>query len=137
MRDLINALVSNLQSQGRDEETVPLFERAVALLEKSAKPDIVDLGGAFGSLARVHDKLGRYDEAERAHERRIALIEKLRGPEDTLLQYLLSDLAFFYQQRRRYDDAAQLYERAIAIEEKASAKTGSWLMVRTSRLLLR
>ncbi len=66
-------------------EAEPLFERAIAIGEKTLGPEHPDLATRLNNLAELYRATGRYAEAEPLYQRAIAIIEKTLGPEHPAL----------------------------------------------------
>ena len=136
----LNNLASLYQDTGRYAEAEPLFQRAIAIGEKTLGPDHPDLAIRLNNLAGLYrapaatqaeplfqraiaprhslSGTGRYAEAEPLFQRAIAIGEKTLGPDHPNLATRLNNLAGLYQATGRYAEAEPLYQRAIAIGEK-------------------
>jgi tetratricopeptide (TPR) repeat protein len=72
-RDLAGALNNLAQlygDVGRDAEAEPMFERAIAMMEKSVGLDSVDIAPELNNLAALYQRQQRYSEAEPLFKRR-------------------------------------------------------------------
>ncbi len=99
-------------------EAEPLYQRAIAIGEKTLGPEHPDLAIKLNNLAILYAKQGKYAEAEPLYQRAIAIGEKTLGPEHPDLATRLNNLANLYANQDKYAEAEPLYQRAIAIGEK-------------------
>jgi tetratricopeptide (TPR) repeat protein len=89
-------------------EAEPLYERAIAIGEKTLGPEHPDLATHLSNLARLYRATGRYAEAEPLYERAIAIDEKALGPEHPGLATDFNNLAGLYRDTGRYAEAEPL-----------------------------
>ena len=115
----LNNLAELYRATGRYAEAEPLFQRALAIGEKTLGPEHPNLAIRLNNLAMLYQATGRYAEAEPLYQRALAIGEKTLGPEHPDLATWLNNLAVLYQDTGRYAEAEPLYQRAIAIGEKA------------------
>jgi tetratricopeptide (TPR) repeat protein len=99
-------------------EAEPLYQRAIAIGEKTLGREHPNLAAFLNNLAELYRATGRYPEAEPLYQRAIAIGEKTLGPEHPNLAAGLNNLAELYRVTGRYAEAEPLYQRAIAIGEK-------------------
>ena len=72
-----------LYQQGRYQEALPLYKRALAIREKTLGPDHARTALSLNNLAVLYDTLGQYDEALALYKRALAITEKTLGPDHT------------------------------------------------------
>jgi tetratricopeptide (TPR) repeat protein len=105
----LNGLGIVYRAQGRYEEAIAAFQRAIDLDPEDAAP--------HNGLGNVYADLGRYEEAIAAFQRAIDL-----DPEDA---YPRNGLGTVYYQQGRYEEAIAAYQRAIDLDpEYASPHNG-------------
>ena len=68
------------QATGRYAEAEPLYQRAIAIGEKTLGPEHPDLATRLNNLARLYRATGRYAEAEPLYQRAIAIFEASHRP---------------------------------------------------------
>jgi len=117
-RVLLNQLGYYLGQRAQYEEAEPLYQRAIAIGEKTLGPEHPDLATGLNNLAELYRNQGKYEEAEPMYKRAIAIGEKTLGPEHPLLAIYINNLANLYRDQGKYEEAEPLYQRAIAIGEK-------------------
>ena len=72
---------NSIRHTGRYAEAEPLYQRAIAIGEKTLGPDDPNLATRLNNLANLYQATGRYAEAEPLFQRAIAIIEKTLGPD--------------------------------------------------------
>ena len=97
----------------------PLYQRALAILEKALGPDHPDVAKPLNNLAMLYKQKGDYARAETLYQRSLAILEKALGPEHAEVAKALNNLAECYRETGDYARAEPLYQRALVIREKA------------------
>ena len=115
---MLNETALYHQARAAWAEAEPLYQRAIAIGEKTLGPDHPDLATWLNNLANLYQATGRYAEAEPLYQRAIAIGEKTLGPDHPNLAIRLNNLAVLYRATGRYAEAEPLFQRAIAIGEK-------------------
>jgi len=103
------------QPQGRLQEAVPLYERAIAVVEKSFGPEHPDLAATLNDLAAAHTFQRKVQEAMPLYERSIAISEKCFGPENSDLASTLNNFAALLCAQGKDQEALPIAQRATAI----------------------
>jgi tetratricopeptide (TPR) repeat protein len=121
--DLLNQIAFYLRHSKADYESVkPLYERALAILEKVHGKEHPLVATSINNLAELYRTQGDYDSAKPLYERSLAIWEKVHGQEHPLVATGLNNLAGLYDTQGDYDSAKPLYERSLAILEKVFGK---------------
>ena len=107
------------QATGAYAKAEPLYQRALAIMEKALGPEHPNTATALNNLAWLYQATGAYAKAEPLFERALAIMEKALGPEHPDTARSLNNLALLYQATGAYAKAEPLYQRALAIREKA------------------
>ena len=120
-RELLGAFnqARTLYGQGRYEEALPFYKKAVRLGKQEFGPNHPTLATLLNNLAVLYQAQSRYAEAEPLYKRALAIQEKALGPDHPDVANSLNNLAALYQEQGRYADAEPLYERALTIREKS------------------
>jgi tetratricopeptide (TPR) repeat protein len=116
---LMNQLGVLFKTQARYTEAEPLFRRALAILEKSSRPDHPNAATGLNNLAELLRETNRHAEAEPLYRRALAIDEKSFGPDHFNVAIRLSNLAALLGETNRYTEAEPLLRRALAIDEKS------------------
>jgi eukaryotic-like serine/threonine-protein kinase len=115
----LNNVASAHRGTGSYEEARRLYERALAIWEKTSGPEHPSVATSLNNLAAVNWATGTYEEARGLYERALAIKEKTLGPEHPDVAMSLNGLAAVHQMMGAYEEARGLLERALAIREKA------------------
>lgn len=117
-RDFLDRAGSYLLGRGAYSEARPLFERALALGEKTLNPEGPRTAVSLNNLALTIQALGDLAGARPLFERALAIREKTVGSEDKSTALSLNNLAHLLQVQGDLAGARPLFERALAIREK-------------------
>ena len=112
---LVN-LAELYRAQDKYAEVEPLYERALAILEKALGSDHPVVANALFDLAVLYDEQGKYEEAEPLYRRALDVHEKALGPDHPDVALVLYGLARLINRQRRFEEAEPFYVRALAIE---------------------
>jgi tetratricopeptide (TPR) repeat protein len=104
--------------QGRHDEAVALYKRALTLWEGARRADPVEMCRTLNNLAWVYSTQAKDAEAESMFQRGIGLCEKALGPGHPDVALTLNGLANLYLKLERFEQAEPLYRRALAAFEK-------------------
>jgi tetratricopeptide (TPR) repeat protein len=117
--DILNNLALLYRATGRYAQAELLYQRALAIGEKTLGPEHPTIASMLNNLALLYRATGRYAQAEPLHQRALAIDEKALGPEHPGLATDLNNLAELHQATGRYAQAEPLFQRAIAILDKS------------------
>jgi tetratricopeptide (TPR) repeat protein len=110
---------SYLDDRARYTEAEPLYQRSLAIREKSLGPGHPDVAFPLNGLANLYQEQGKYKEAEPLYQRSLAIREKSLGPEHPDVASPLNNLALLYKEQGKFAEAKPLYQRALAIFEQS------------------
>jgi len=116
---LLNQTAYYLYQRAFFAEAEPLWQRSLAIREKTLGPDHLHVALSLNNLAELFRTQGKYDEAEALYQRSLAIREKALGPDHPDVAFSLNNLALLYSGQGKYDEAYPLYQRSLAIGEKA------------------
>jgi tetratricopeptide (TPR) repeat protein len=105
--------------QGKRDEALAEFRRALALYEAHVGPDHLAVATALGNMAKIPYQKGDIAEAVRLLSRSLAIREKALGPTHADLAATLNNLGLLRLEEEQPEQAIALYRRALAIEEQA------------------
>ncbi|HXI60549.1 MAG TPA: tetratricopeptide repeat protein [Polyangia bacterium] len=114
---LLNNLGVLRKYQGRFDEAVVFYRRALPMLKASARRngDRSALATLYHNMGGIEHARGRYAAGEPHARRSVALREAELGPQDVTVAADVAALAALVEGRGRLDEAAALYQRALAI----------------------
>lgn len=116
----LNNLGQVYAGQGRDDLAEPLYERAIALMEKSLGLETSLISAELTNLAALYQRQGRLAEAEPLFKRTLVVSEKVLSREHPEVGRALHNLATLYVKQERQFEAEPLFQRALAIYQKAA-----------------
>jgi tetratricopeptide (TPR) repeat protein len=96
-----------------------LFERALAIREKTLGPEHNDTATTINNLALLLREQGDLAEARPLCERALSIRERMLGPEHPITATNLNNLGLLLNDLGDFAGARPLHERALAIREKA------------------
>lgn len=121
---VVMSRLGNLRmSQNRLNEAGELFEKALAVREKSEGKEHRNVAGALIDLAWFRRRIGSYDEAELLLERALEIQRRDRGAHYPGSGRVLLNLAGLQFSRARLAQAEQKATEALAILQRTGAET--------------
>ena len=111
--------VKRLYRAGEYDRGVIVAKKALAVAEKNAGPNHLDVGLSLNELGVLYKTQGKYAFAEPLYKRSLAIVEKALGPDHPDVASSLNNLAGLYKSQGKYALAEPLIKRALAIDEKA------------------
>ncbi len=128
--DILNDLATDYRWQGRQDEALPLYERAIRIYEKAGQePKLVM---ALNNLGHVYEAQGRFLDAESVFRNALNTIEKAIGPnpkrDHPSLPGLISTLRGYASSVRkagRISEADELENRVVYLGRQMNEYTAS------------
>ena len=96
----------------------PLFQRALAIREKTLGPDHPDTATSLNNLAELYRSQGRYQEAEPLYQRALAIREKALGPDHPDTLATRGHIASWTGQTGRAREALRLFRELLPDRER-------------------
>jgi tetratricopeptide (TPR) repeat protein len=118
---LLNDCGVYLHHRARYAEAEPLYQRALAIREKTLGPEHPDVAQSLNNLAGLYYAQGQYAKAEPLHQRALAILEKALGLEHPYLATGLENYAVLLRAIGRQEEAATMEARAQAIRTKVAS----------------
>ena len=75
----LDNLANLYKNQGKDEEALPLYQRALAIREKALGPEHPETARTLNNLANLYSVQGKDEEALPLYQRALAIREKIFG----------------------------------------------------------
>lgn len=91
----------------------PLYQRLLAIDEKTLGPDHPDVATILYRLAKLYQAQGKYAEAEPLYQRALAIRDGVLGPSHPDVVVILESYAALLRDTNRTDDTARLIEARI------------------------
>jgi tetratricopeptide (TPR) repeat protein/pimeloyl-ACP methyl ester carboxylesterase len=117
--ELLNRAGSYFHGRAAYSAARPLYERALAIAEKTLGPEHPDTATSLNNLATLLQDQGDLAGARPLFERALAISEKTLGPDHPETATSLNNLATLLHAQGDLPGARPLLERALAIIEKA------------------
>ncbi len=105
--------------EGKSEESMRRYQRALADREKMYGPNDYRVGVVLDNMGITLEGMGKKDEALAIHQRAVAIAEQTFGPDHPDLATSLNSLGAALHGAHRDDEALATHQRALAILEKA------------------
>jgi non-specific serine/threonine protein kinase/serine/threonine-protein kinase len=105
--------------QGKDEDSLALHRRALAIREKTLGPEHPSTAMSMDNVAATLRDLGQLDEAEPLLLRGLAIREKTLPADHPNIAKSLNGLAILYREQGRDAEAVETFERAIEMRKKS------------------
>jgi tetratricopeptide (TPR) repeat protein len=119
---LLNDMGLKLYEAGHYDQAEPLYQRSLAILEKTLGIDHPDVAASLDNLAGLYQGQAKYQQAEPLYQRSLAIFEKNLGKDHREVAPSLGNLAGLYYAQGKYREAEPLFQRSLAIYEKALGK---------------
>jgi tetratricopeptide (TPR) repeat protein len=112
-----NALGGLYMHTQNDLESEVNFRKALALLEKTAKPDSLDMATILDNLSVVCSSAKKFAEAESLNGRAIEIYRKNKNAPNATLDLItvLGNRGFILSRQGRHKESLASYEEAVAI----------------------
>ena len=114
----LNNLALLYDTQGKYAQAEPLYQRALAIDQKTLGPDHPDVATSLNNLALLYYNQSKYAQAEPLYERALAIAEKALGPEHPNAATSLENYAALLHKLNRDAEADKMEARAQAIRAK-------------------
>ncbi len=112
----LNNLGAAYISRGDYVDAIPLYQRALQILEVKPEQDAGMLATALQNIAAAQWYHRDYAKAERVFLQALAIMEKTYGPDDPELVVILENLAMMYREQNKVHEAVPLESRAAKIK---------------------
>jgi len=119
----LNNLAIALWKNGHTEESVGLFQSALATLEVTVGNEHKEAINVIVNLAAALSEHGEQEQAKQLHFRALKATENTYGPKHIMAAYRLNDIALILQGQERFEEASSFYERALAIAEEVQGRS--------------
>ncbi len=131
---ILNNLAVSLEAAGDYAAAEPLYQRALAIREKTLGPWHPDVAQSLNNLGELMRDAGDGAHAEPLLRRALAINERALGPDDPIVAKALGNLGVLLLERHDVDDAEPILRRALAINERALQPGNPSLAISMSNL---
>lgn len=101
--------------QGRYDDAIPLYERAIALATKSLPP--LDLAVFRNQIASAYAEMGRPKDAELQYRQALAVADSASDVSPLVIAQIKNDLGVLLARQGRVDDGEKYLKEAITLRE--------------------
>jgi tetratricopeptide (TPR) repeat protein len=114
----LNRQVSQLIEQGKNQDAIPIAERAVEVAKRARGPEHSETADALNNLGLVFQKIGDYARAVPQFQEALRIRQKILGEDHPDTAASLNDLALLYQAMGEYIKAEPFLQKALGIWRK-------------------
>jgi len=114
-----NNLAMVLHGEGRYQDALPMFERALALKTATLGANHFDVAVTLANVAFELHKMGRTEAAIERNQAALEVFEKTVGSEHPRVAFALTNAAEYLNAAGRFGEAQIFAERALAIFRKS------------------
>ncbi|CAF4481408.1 unnamed protein product, partial [Rotaria sp. Silwood2] len=105
--------------QGKYNEAVQFYQKALVLEEKTLLPNHPDLAYSYNNIGNVYDKMGEYSKALSSYERSLEIRKIALPPNHPDLAMSYGNIGNVYDEMGEYSKALSSYERSLEIRKIA------------------
>jgi tetratricopeptide (TPR) repeat protein/ribosomal protein L37AE/L43A len=115
---LLSALATRYR-EGKHNDTVLMYQQAVAVYEQVSGPKSQDMSIILGNLASYYKVQGKYAEAELLYKQVLSIDTEASTIDAPVLRAIdLCNLAELYYDQGKYEQGESLYEQALEMREE-------------------
>jgi len=118
--------------QGRYNDAIPLYQRAIALAAKSMPP--LDVAIFRNQIASAYAEMGRAKDAETQYRQALAVADSASDASPPVIAQFKNDLGVFLAREGRLSEGEPLLEEAIVLREGAYGKSHPLVAVSLTQL---
>lgn len=118
--DAINRLAALHDARQQFSKSLPLYQKALEMLEKNLGKEHAMIGPALSKLANTHAALEEYDLARPLFVRALSVQEKTLGAENVEVGKTNFSLGRLLVQQKKFAEAEPYCKKSIAIFQKAA-----------------
>jgi tetratricopeptide (TPR) repeat protein len=106
------------RNQGKYEEAIGFYEKALEIDQKNLAPTHSDLAASYNNIGMVYDNMGEYSKALSSHEKAIEIFEKTLPENYPLLATSYNNIGLVYMNIGAYSKALSYYQKDLEISQK-------------------
>eukprot|EP00729_Bicosta_minor_P020191 gene20191-biopygen3532 len=114
-----NNMAIVLEKQGKLDEAMEMYQKALAITIKALGPNHSSVGGTYNNMAVVLESQGKLDEAMEMYQKALAITIKALGPDHSDVGATYNNMASVLESQGKLDEAMEMYQKALAIRIKA------------------
>ncbi len=113
LAEALNDLGASLRADGKPEEALAAFQRALALLIPVLGAENDRVASARNGIGNVLLSAGRFDEALPVYQQALAIFEKLLGPTHFKTLTTVNNVGVVFAEQERFAQALPYFERVL------------------------
>jgi tetratricopeptide (TPR) repeat protein len=106
----VNNIAGLLRNQGKYEDALLLYQRALAIWEKALRPNHPNTATSMNNMAELLRSQVKYEDALPPIKRLWPFGKKALGPDHPNTATSLNNMAVLLQSQGKYEDALPLYQ---------------------------
>jgi tetratricopeptide (TPR) repeat protein len=108
---LLNQVALYLYERAQYAEALPLFRRALTIIEKALGPNHPDMATSINNLAYLYDSQGKFEQAEPLYQRSFVIMEKALGPDHPNSRAIRANHARLLEKMKRKKKMSARYDK--------------------------
>lgn len=116
---VLNNMAHVLQKQGKYDEALQLYQKALHNVEGWPVSDEISKAMISGNMAGILEDQGKFDEALKLYEHNLFIEEREWGPDNPAIAMTLCGTGRLLAKQSKYEEAQLLLERGQCIVEKS------------------
>ncbi|CAF4300478.1 unnamed protein product [Adineta steineri] len=106
-------------TQGKYEEALTFYEKALTIKQSSLPPNHIDLAPSYNNIGLVHDKMGNYPKALSFHDKVLEIRQQSLRPSHPHLAMSYNNIGLVHCNMGNYRKALSAHEKALDIREES------------------
>jgi tetratricopeptide (TPR) repeat protein/3',5'-cyclic AMP phosphodiesterase CpdA len=120
-----NGIALVYSDQGKYDEAITEFKKALTIYEKVLGKDHLDTATAYHCMAIVYSRQGNYKSALKWYREALGTRERVLGEDHPYIAITYTGIALVYSDQGKYDEALLEFKKALAIYE-GTANAGKY-----------
>ncbi|CAF1029056.1 unnamed protein product [Adineta steineri] len=106
-------------NQGKYQEALTLYEKSLAIYQKTFSPNDPELAKSYGNIGEVHRHMGNYPKALSSHEKAIEIRQQSLPPNHPDLAASYNNIGNVHYNMGDYPKALSYYEKDLEIRQQS------------------
>ncbi|CAF1479155.1 unnamed protein product [Adineta steineri] len=106
-------------NHGKYEEAITLYEKSLAIYQKTCPPNHPDLAASYNNLGGTYKSMGNYPIALSYYEKALEIKQQSLPPNHPDLASFYNNIGVIYKSMGNYSKALSYYEKALEIKQQS------------------
>ncbi|CAF1117874.1 unnamed protein product [Adineta steineri] len=106
-------------NHGKYEEAITLYEKSLAIYQKTCPPNHPDLAASYNNLGGTYKSMGNYPIALSYYEKTLEIKQQSLPPNHPDLASFYNNIGVIYKSMGNYPKALSYYEKALEIKQQS------------------